>query len=70
VGEIHEIVVLPQHRSEGLGRKLIERAMEELKPTKIELWVGEGNERAVEFYQKLGFKRKERAGKWIRMVKD
>jgi len=69
VGAIHEIVVLPTHRHEGIGKMLIERAMEELKPSKIELWVGEKNEKAIEFYEKLGFKRKEKAGKWIRMVK-
>ncbi len=70
VGEIHEIVVLPSHRHGGIGKMLIERAMEELKPVKVELWVGEGNEKAIEFYEKLGFKRMEKAGKWIRMVKD
>lgn len=70
VGAIHEIVVLPSHRHEGIGKLLIERAMEELKPSKIELWVGEKNKGAIKFYEKLGFKRKERAGKWIRMMKD
>ncbi len=70
VGAIHEIVVLPAHRHEGIGKMLIERAMEELKPSKIELWVGEKNEEALRFYEKLGFKRKEKAGKWIRMIKD
>ncbi len=69
VGAIHEIVVLPTHRHEGIGKKLIERAMEELKPSRIELWVGEGNEKAIKFYEKLGFKRKEKAEKWVRMVK-
>ncbi len=69
VGAIHEIVVLPTHRHGGIGKMLIERAMEELKPSKIELWVGEGNKKAIEFYEKLGFKRKEKAGKWVRMVK-
>ena len=70
VGAIHEIVVLPSHRHEGIGKMLIERAMKELMPSKIELWVGEKNERAIKFYEKLGFKRKEKAGKWIRMIKD
>ena len=69
VGAIHEIVVLPAHRHEGIGRMLIEKAIENLKPSKIELWVGEGNKKAIEFYKRLGFVEKEHAGKWIRMVK-
>ncbi|EDY34177.1 hypothetical protein ABOONEI_2733 [Aciduliprofundum boonei T469] len=47
---------------------LIEKAMEKLKPSKIELWVGEKNENAIKFYENLGFKRKEKAGKWVRMI--
>ena len=68
VGAIHEIAVLPSHHHEGIGKMLIEKAMEKLKPSKIELWVGEGNESAMRFYEKLGFKRREKAGKWVRMV--
>ena len=70
VGAIHEIVVLPAHRHEGIGRMLIEKAIEYLKPSRIELWVGEGNEKAIEFYKNLGFQEKEHAGKWIRMIKN
>jgi len=69
VGAIHEIVVLPTHRHAGIGKMLIEKAIEVLKPSKIELWVGEKNKKAIEFYEKMGFERKEKAGKWIRMVK-
>ncbi len=69
VGAIHEIVVVPAHRHEGIGKMLIEKAMEELNSSKIELWVGEKNESAIKFYEKLGFKRKEKAGRWIRMLK-
>ena len=68
VGAIHEIVVVPSHQHEGIGKMLIEKAMEKLKPSKIELWVGEKNEDAIKFYENLGFKRKEKAGKWIRMI--
>ena len=70
VGAIHEIVVLPAHRHEGIGKELIEKAMDYLKPRKIELWVGEHNRDAIKFYEKLGFKEKETAGKWVRMIKD
>ena len=67
-GAIHEIVVLPSHQHEGIGKMLIEKALDKLRPSKIELWVGEKNENAIKLYENLGFKRKEKAGKWIRMV--
>lgn len=68
VGAIHEIVVLPEHRHEGIGKRLIEMAMRELNSEKVELWVGERNKKAIKFYEKLGFRRKEKAGDWVRMV--
>ena len=68
VGAIHEIVVVPTHRRKGIGKMLIEKAIEILSPSKIELWVGEKNDESIKFYEKLGFKRKEIAGKWLRMV--
>jgi len=61
-------VVLPEHRHEGIGKRLIEMAMRELNSEKVELWVGERNKKAIKFYEKLGFKRKEKAGDWVRMV--
>lgn len=70
VGAIHEIVVLPSYRHEGIGNKLLQKAMEYLKPRKIELWVGLHNENALKFYKSLGFEEKGHAGKWIRMVKN
>ncbi|RLF74604.1 GNAT family N-acetyltransferase, partial [Thermococci archaeon] len=36
----------------------------------IELWVGEKNKKAIEFYEKLGFKVVGKSGIWVRMVKD
>ncbi len=68
VGAIHEIVVLPSHRHEGIGKLLIDTAIKELGAGKVELWVGEKNEKAIKFYEKLGFEKKETAGKWVRMV--
>ncbi len=70
VGEINEIVVLPRLQHQGVGRELIKRAMEKLHPDKIELWVGRKNKHAIEFYKRLGFKEKEIAGEWLRMVKN
>jgi len=37
---------------------------------RIELWVGEKNKKAIEFYEKLGFKIAGKSGIWIRMIKD
>ncbi len=70
VGAIHEIVVAPEHRHEGIGKALIERAMQCLNSEKVELWVGLHNEKAMKFYRSLGFVEKEKAGKWVRMVKN
>ncbi len=70
VGEINEIVVVPRFHHQGVGRELIKMAMEELHTDKIELWVGRENNRAIEFYKRLGFKEKETAGEWIRMIKN
>lgn len=68
VGAIHEIVVVPAYRHEGIGKMLIEKAMEALNSSKIELWVGEKNKEAIKLYENLGFQRKEKIGKWLRMV--
>ncbi len=68
MGAIHEIVVLPAYRGQGLGKKLIETAMNFMNAENIELWVGIHNQKAVEFYRKLGFMEKEHTEKWIRMV--
>lgn len=72
VGEIHEIFVHPEFRCRGIGKKLVEKGINYSKQRgrKIcELWVGDRNELAKEFYRKLGFKEVDKWGKWIRMVK-
>lgn len=70
--EIHEIFVIPEMRERGIGRKLLEKLLEygKSKGLKIaELWVGEKNFEAIEFYKKLGFKEAGLWGKWLRMIK-
>lgn len=72
VGEIHEIVVLPEFRERGIGRKLVEKCIEysKRKGREIcELWVGKRNEKAKRFYRDLGFQEAEEWGKWVRMSK-
>ncbi|MGC9017961.1 MAG: N-acetyltransferase [Caldimicrobium thiodismutans] len=70
--EIHEIFVIPEMRGKGIGTKLIEKLLEygKKKGLKLaELWVGEKNYKAIEFYKTLNFKETGHGGKWIRMIK-
>ncbi len=72
VGEIHEIIVHPQFRGLGIGKKLVEKGIEYSRKQGreiCELWVGDRNEKAKEFYRSLGFKEVDKWGKWIRMIK-
>jgi len=58
VGEIDSLYVKKQHRSKGLGRKMIEAALQWLNENNVRkkvVVVLEGNAEALEFYQSLGF---------------
>ncbi len=71
--EIHEIFVIPEMRGKGIGTKLMERLLDygKKKGLKLaELWVGEKNYKAIEFYKALGFKEAGFWGKWLRMIKS
>ena len=70
VGEIHEVVVAPENRTRGVGKALVQRALEHFREKglkKAGLWVGKENKRARDFYTHLGFQEKGSQGKWIRM---
>lgn len=72
VGAIHELVVLPDYRSKGVGNALIRKVLEYFKSRGLdtaELWVGDENYDAINFYTSLGFEIKDRMSYWIRMVK-
>jgi len=72
LGEIHELFVHPKYRGQGIGRLLVDRAIEYLKSRgrrTIGLWVGIKNFHAKKFYKKMGFIETISAGKWIRMIK-
>ncbi len=71
IGEIHELVVLPEKRNQGIGSALLKEALIYLKNKgheRIGLWVGKNNERAKAFYKKFGFKEVGGIGIWIRMI--
>ncbi|MBC7130859.1 GNAT family N-acetyltransferase, partial [Candidatus Bathyarchaeota archaeon] len=72
VGEIHELFVHPSYRGRGIGRTLVEKAIEYARSRgrrKAGLWVGVKNYGAKEFYRKLGFEETVTLGKWTRMVR-
>jgi len=68
-GEIHEFVVKRDYQGKGIGDALLKKALDYLSQyqDKATLWVGEDNLKAIEFYQKRGFKRAGGIGRWIRM---
>ncbi|NPA26649.1 MAG: GNAT family N-acetyltransferase [Chloroflexi bacterium] len=69
VGEIHELVVAPEHWGQGVGSRLLQAALAHARDagrTRAGLWVGERNLRAQRFYQRHGF-RPVRWGYWVRM---
>ncbi len=72
VGEIHELVVLPEFRRKGIGSKLVSKGFDYMRSRNrkiAELWVGFRNYHAQKFYRKLGFEERNSFGKWIRMTK-
>lgn len=72
VGEIHELFVHPNYRGKGIGRTLVEKAIDYARRSKrriMGLWVGVKNFSAKEFYRKMGFTETVSSGKWIRMIK-
>ncbi len=72
VGEIHELIILPEFRKKGVGRGLVSKGFDYMRSRNrkiAELWVGYRNYHAQRFYRKLGFEEKNSFGKWIRMTK-
>ncbi len=59
--KVEMLFLSPECFGQGLGKKLIEFAIDELKANKVD--VNEQNLRAVNFYKKLGFKTYERTEK-------
>ena len=56
-GEVYALYVLAEYHGRGVGRALMDAALERLADyPKIALWVLEGNERAIRFYERYGFR--------------
>lgn len=55
-GEVYALYVLRAFQGQGIGYALMQACLERLsKYPKIALWVLEGNEQAIHFYQRVGF---------------
>ena len=54
-GEIFAIYVLQEYQGRGIGSALMQAALDQLAYDRIVLWVLQGNEKAIRFYQKCGF---------------
>lgn len=57
LGEIYGIYVLEEYQKQGIGYALMNAAMEKLSAyQKIALWVLRGNQKAIPFYERYGFR--------------
>lgn len=56
-GEVFAIYVLKAYYGRGAGHALMQRALEAMKDCKqIAVWVLTGNERAIQFYERCGYR--------------
>lgn len=58
-GYIDELAVMPAYRGQGLGARLMRWALDAFRDggaTELELMVVEGNDDAVRFYERFGFR--------------
>ena len=63
---IREVVVLPEYRGKGIGRRMMEHILAFLKPkdTPIFLYVDPENTVAVKLYTSLGFVLRKKRAYW------
>ena len=56
IGEIFALYVLSEYYGKGVGLRLMQAGLEQLKDyPQISLWVLKNNRRAIRFYEKCGF---------------
>ena len=56
-GEVYALYVLPEYQGMGVGRQLLDAALDKLSAFPLLcLWAVKGNERAIRFYEKNGFR--------------
>ncbi len=63
-GWIYSLAVLPEHRRNGIGRKLLhaaESALIDLGCPKVNLQIRSSNAEVIEFYRRCGYSVEERA---------
>lgn len=61
-GIFHHVVVAPEHRGQGIGRMMVDSAMEALKKegiTKVLLVAFTDNKNGNEFWEHMGFTRRD-----------
>lgn len=54
-GEIVALYVLKEYQNQGIGKALINQALNDIEKSKVTLFVLKGNENAIEFYKHIGF---------------
>lgn len=55
-GELYALYVLKEHHGQGIGYALMQAALEKLQSyDQVCLWVLEGNNRTIDFYEQVGF---------------
>jgi GNAT superfamily N-acetyltransferase len=67
---LDEVYVEPSRRGEGIGRKLVEAAMQVARDSgciALDLEVDAGHEAAERLYERMGFRRHRRV-RWVRML--
>lgn len=56
-GEVFALYVLPEYQGTGVGQRLMDAALDKLSACPhLCLWAVKGNERAIRFYEKNGFR--------------
>ncbi|MGB9639138.1 MAG: GNAT family N-acetyltransferase [bacterium] len=74
---VHEISIIPEYQGLKIGYSLINEFLDfskkynkqkNLKAKYSVLYVGEKNNKAINFYQKLGYTYFSKHGKWLKMI--